>query len=166
MQNGDDILKLYHGSNIAVRKPKIFLSARALDFGAGFYMTTSYEQASRWALLTVKRRRSGNPTVSVFEIDNKKFSELSILEFKEPDISWLKFISANRKNQFIVDKWDIVIGPVANDNTMPVINLYLKGDYDEEEAIKRLLPQKLKDQYTFKTEKSLAVLKLCEVIEL
>ena len=49
---------------------------------------------------------------------------------------------------------------------MPVINLYLKGDYDEEEAIKRLLPQKLKDQYTFKTEKSLAVLKLCEVIEL
>ena len=47
---------------------------------------------------------------------------------------------------------------------MPVINLYLKGSYDEEEALKRLLPQKLKDQYAFKTEKAISKLQLCEVI--
>ena len=54
---------------------------------------------------------------------------------------------------------DIIIGPVANDNTMPVITLYLRGDYDIDEAIKRLLTQKLKDQVVFKNEKSLSYLK-------
>ena len=49
---------------------------------------------------------------------------------------------------------------------MPVINLYLNGIYDENEALKRLLPQNLKDQYTFKTEKSLKYLKFLEVLEL
>ena len=36
--------------------------------------------------------------------------------------------------------------------------------YDEDEAIKRLLPQKLKDQYTFKTERSIGLLHCTEVI--
>ena len=61
--------------------------------------------------------------------------------------------------------YDVVIGPVANDNTMPVINLYLSGDYDEDEALKRLLPQKLKDQVVFKTDKSLKYLEFKEIIK-
>lgn len=32
-------MKLYHGSNIVVEKPKIFQSDRRLDFGTGFYLT-------------------------------------------------------------------------------------------------------------------------------
>ena len=49
---------------------------------------------------------------------------------------------------------------------MPVIDLYLEGMYDEAEAIKRLLPQKLKDQFTFKTEKALALLEFEAVIKI
>ena len=52
---------------------------------------------------------------------------------------------------------------MANDNTIPVLNLYLKGAYNEDEAIKRLMPQKLKDQYVFKTEEAVSILKLIEV---
>ena len=52
----------------------------------------------------------------------------------------------------------IVSGPVADDRTASVIDLYLDGMYDEEETIKRLLPQKLKDQYTFKTEEAIVLL--------
>ena len=157
-------LKLYHGSNVAVREPKLFPTARALDFGAGFYLTTSYEQAKKWAELMVKRRRTGVPTVSVYEVNEEQWSELSVLKFNAPNVEWLKFVSANRRNQHMEENWDVVVGPVANDNTMPVINLYLKGSYDEEEALKRLLPQKLKDQYAFKTEKAISKLQLCEVI--
>ena len=62
--------------------------------------------------------------------------------------------------------WDLICGPVANDQTIPVINLYLDGMYDEEETIKRLLPQKLKDQYTFKSEKAIALLRCIEVISI
>lgn len=62
------------------------------------------------------------------------------------------------------DMYDVVIGPVANDKTMPVISLYFAGVYTEEEAIKRLLPQKLKDQYAFRTEEAVALLTFQEVI--
>ncbi len=63
-----------------------------------------------------------------------------------------------------MNEWDLVIGPVANDQTASVIDLYVDGIFDENDAIKRLLPQKLKDQYTFKTEKALAQLHFTEVI--
>ena len=57
-----------------------------------------------------------------------------------------------------------MIGAVANDTTMPILNLYLNGIYDKKEALKRLLPQKLKDQYAFKTEKVLEKLKFVELM--
>ncbi len=63
------------------------------------------------------------------------------------------------------DSYDLVIGPVANDKTMPVISLYFAGLYNEEEAIKRLLPQKLYNQFAFKTESALKALSFVEVIE-
>ena len=55
-------------------------------------------------------------------------------------------------------------GPVANDQTMQTLVLYLDGFLNEQETIARLLPQKLKDQATFKTEKALACLRCTEVI--
>ncbi len=32
-------MKLYHGSNVTVKNPRIIESKRALDFGNGFYLT-------------------------------------------------------------------------------------------------------------------------------
>ena len=49
-------MKLYHGSNIAVKNPSILASDRKLDFGSGFYLTSNFEQAERWAELTAERR--------------------------------------------------------------------------------------------------------------
>lgn len=40
---------VYHGSTQIVEKPDVIHSYRALDFGAGFYVTTVREQALRWA---------------------------------------------------------------------------------------------------------------------
>lgn len=39
------------------------------------------------------------------------------------------------------------------------------GVYSEEEAIKRLLPQRLRDQYAFKTKSALDALVFSEVME-
>lgn len=155
---------LYHGSNIEVTNPQIIESDRRLDFGKGFYLTSSYEQAKRWAELTVKRRDTGKEVVSVFEFDVSSASELKILHFTQAQKEWLEYVAMNRKNQIIPnDDYDIVIGPVANDRTMPVISLYFSGIYDTEETIKRLMPQKLCDQYTFRTEKAIQKLKFLEV---
>lgn len=37
---------LYHGSNQSVENPKILESKRALDFGSGFYLTSSHKSSS------------------------------------------------------------------------------------------------------------------------
>ena len=157
---------LYHGSNVAVEKPKIIKSDRTLDFGTGFYLTTDYEQAKKWAVLTAARRKEGQGIISVFEFPDEKMNTLSVLKFDSANKEWLEFISNNRKGVTVEGTYDIIIGPVANDNTMPVITLYLRGDYDADEAIKRLLTQKLKDQVVFKSEESLKYLVFKEVIQI
>ncbi|WP_416389391.1 DUF3990 domain-containing protein [Ohessyouella blattaphilus] len=57
-----------------------------------------------------------------------------------------------------MNPYDIVIGPVANDSTLPVIDDYMSGIYTKEEAVKRLLPQNLTDQYAFLTERAIRIL--------
>lgn len=159
-------MKLYHGSNVIVKTPKILEPVRSLDFGAGFYLTTDFEQAKKWSILKTERSGIGRPTVSVYEILEEDMKKLCILKFDSANKNWLEFVSMNRRNEIIEENSDIIIGPVANDNTMPVITLYLRGDYDVNEALKRLLPQKLKDQIVLKNEKSLSYLKFVEVINI
>lgn len=56
-------MKLYHGSNVVVKNPQILLSDRRLDFGTGFYLTSSFEQSERWAQLTTARRGEDYPAM-------------------------------------------------------------------------------------------------------
>ena len=151
-------MKLYHGSNLEVRVPKILPNLRALDFGAGFYLTSSKRQASTWAKSVARRRRSGNASVSVYTIDDDNLNHLKTLKFETADGDWLDFVVANRKETFEGENYDLVIGPVANDYTLPVIDDYIDGKYKKEEAIERLLPQNLTDQFAFLTNESLKLL--------
>lgn len=154
---------LYHGSNVIVEQPQLLKIQRTLDFGKGFYTTTDFEQASKWALRTAIRLGEKKGFVSIYEVDEIQIKNLNMLTFSKPDINWLKYVVQNRTNKIVNNDWDIVSGPVANDQTAPVIDLFLDGMLDEEETLKRLLPQKLKDQYTFKTEKAISLLKFKEV---
>ena len=155
---------LYHGSNVAVRAPKLLVNQRELDFGKGFYTTGDLDQATRWAKRTAARLRVPEAFVTVYAVDEAAMRKLAVLSFAKPDAQWLRFVSDNRKGIAPERDWDIICGPVANDRTMPVIDLYLDGMYDEQEAIKRLLPQKLKDQYTFKTDAAIRLLQCTEVL--
>ena len=60
---------LYHGSNIEVQNPRIMETKRLLDFGRGFYLTSDFEQAKKWAVRTTNRREEGEALISVFEIE-------------------------------------------------------------------------------------------------
>jgi hypothetical protein len=123
------------------------------------------EQAERWAELTAERRGTGTPTVSVYEFDETMLDKLKILKFEKANKKWLDFVVANRDNTVENHKWDMVIGPVANDRTMPVIRLFIAKVYTSTETLRRLLPQKLHNQYTFKTVTALQFLKFQGVIE-
>lgn len=152
-------MTLYHGSNIAVQFPHLLKIQRALDFGKGFYTTSDFDQARKWAERTARIRGEGKAIVSCYEFPDDTFCTLSVLRFEKADAEWLDYVTKNRKGADTTEDYDLVIGPVANDQTFPTILLYLDGYIDAESAIRQLLPQKLKDQYTFKTEKALPQLK-------
>ena len=157
---------LYHGSNVEVKEPMLLKVQRELDFGKGFYTTSDMEQAARWAERTAKRRGESNAFVTVYEVNEDELKNIRLLSFDSPNVDWLDFVVKNRKGEYIAGDWDIISGPVADDQTAQVIDLYLDGLYDEEEAIRRFLTQRLKDQYAFKTDEALKLLIFKEVITL
>jgi len=57
-------MKLYHGSDMIVMKPQIVAANRLLDFGEGFYTTTNYDQAVRWAGKVSLRRNTAVQYIS------------------------------------------------------------------------------------------------------
>lgn len=151
-------MKLFHGSNVEVMKPLIRPNLRALDFGPGFYLTSSQNQAATWAKSITKRRRNGTPILNIYRFDEANASKLNTLSFEIPNADWLDFVVSNRKELLVNATYDLVIGPVANDSTLPVIDDYMDGVYTKEEAVKRLLPQNLTDQYAFLTTNALSML--------
>lgn len=157
---------LYHGSNVKVKEPILLKVQRELDFGKGFYTTSDMEQAARWAWRTAKRRGESSAFVTVYEVNEDELKNIRLLSFDSPNVEWLNLVVKNRKGEYIAGDWDIISGPVADDQTAQVIDLYLEGAYDEEEAIRRFLTQRLKDQYAFKTDEALKLLIFKEVITL
>ena len=155
---------LYHGSNIDVREPSLSHSRKSLDFGAGFYLTSDLEQARGWARRTTRIRRSGIPIVSMFET-TESWPALNILTFASANRQWLDFITANRNLQNVSDNHDIISGPVANDRTIDVLNLYLAGTITADMALQLLLPQNLKDQWVIKTEAGLRGIRFLGVLQ-
>lgn len=57
---------VYHGSDIMVTKLDILHSAKRLDFGAGFYVTTVRTQAERWAKRKARLRGKDSGIVTIF----------------------------------------------------------------------------------------------------
>jgi hypothetical protein len=160
------MVRLYHGSNIVVSKPCILAPRRALDFGPGFYTTSSHEQALRWAHVQQRRRASGTATLTAYDLNYAEAARtLFIRMFDAPDSDWLDFVVAHRKETWQGEHFDLIIGPVADDNTVTVIDDYIDGRYSQTEAVQRLLPYKLANQYAFATNAALKLLVLVEIIQ-
>ena len=90
---------------------------------------------------------------------------MNILDFQEATEEWLKFVFKNRQSEELVHQYDIVKGPVADDNLYQVLVNYENGVYDMEETIKRLKTYLLSNQISFHTLKALDCLKYIETIE-
>ena len=132
---------------------------RGLDFGPGFYLTTSETQAIRFSDIVANRRKSGVATVSVYDFDMETAEKtLAILRFESADEQWLRFIADNRLKKYSGADYDIVIGAVANDMVMPTIQAFLGGFLSEEAALITLKTSKLVDQVCAKSEMALSLL--------
>ena len=150
-------MKIYHGSTELVHLPTILDTQRLLDFGNGFYTTTNYEQAQRWAVIKRNRiAKEAHAVVNVYNFD-EKLLETDIFKlrlFKTADEDWLDFIVSNRRSSML-HPYDIVMGAVANDTLYQTLTLYETGILTKQETIVRLKVHTLFDQLSFHTSEVL-----------
>jgi len=161
-------MKLYHGSTSIVESPVILDSQRLLDFGKGFYATTSNEQAEKWVFVKQKREGSNfKAIVNVYELVDEILinNKYLVRNFKTANEEWLDFIIANRTNN-VNHGYDIVKGAVANDTLYRTLSLYESGILTKSETIKRLKTHVLFDQISFHNQKVLQELTYVEYYEL
>lgn len=154
---------LYHGSNVDIESIDLSRSSVGKDFGCGFYLTASKEQAERMG-----RRRArlygGEMVVSSFEFDEKAAREagMNIKVFESYSKEWADFILANRKNdsRTQIHDFDIVHGPIANDDVGYQIRRLLAGLITIETFLKELkFKEGVTYQYFFATERSVQFMK-------
>lgn len=135
------------------------------DFGKGFYTTTNLEQAQKWALLKKNREQSEKAVVSVYEVPDNIFDrEFSVLRFTGATKEWLEFVVNNRRGKD-VEKYDLVMGPVANDQLYATIRLYEQGVITADAAIEMPKTHKLFNQLSFHTERVASLLQFVESME-
>ena len=157
-------MKLYHGSLEVVSEPRIITPNRTLDYGRGFYTTTSYEQAEQW----VRRRRGTQHSVgyvNVYELADILPEEIKQLRFETPTEEWVDFVMRNRTERGFEHSFDIVYGPVANDRVYAAFAFYESNLLDKEGLIRELRTYELVDQFLFHTEQSLQHLTFIEAKE-
>jgi hypothetical protein len=178
IQLSDSIL-LYHGSYTQITNIQLSKCSLGLDFGRGFYVTSSFEQALSYIPSAVKKNIRRRNLPKDFDVNDGCVSvykyhinpKLLIHCFQSADVDWLHFVASNRNDQLFSDyrnqlaAVDIVGGKIANDNTSAMLNSYISGDYGtpgthraDSFTIEGLLPDRLKDQFCFRTEAALSSL--------
>ncbi len=85
----------------------------------GFYLSPGYEQAHALAKQKTDQLQSGEPCVTIFELEDQiiKTSDLQIKIFDDYCEEWAQFVLLNRDRSHThpAHTYDIVIGPIADD---------------------------------------------------
>ena len=158
--------KIYHGSIEEVKRPEIRHPNHSLDYGSGFYTTTSFEQAKRWVERKMNDKDVSVGYVNVYELDDNVLKDMKSLFFEKPTEEWVNFVRRNRTDREFSHDYDIVYGPVADDSVYTQFMLYEGGIISMSTLIQELKTYKLVDQYLFHTEKSLLAIKFVESIRI
>ena len=144
-------MKLYHSSNTAVKTPDTVHSRDYLDFGKGFYLTTIYDQAVKYAQRFIRRQQNAWLNTYEFNFDPSKWK---LLKFNAYDKQWLDFVSKCRAGEDDTD-YDIVIGGIANDKVIQTLDRYFEGELSEDETLGLLKYEKPNNQYCIRSQKML-----------
>lgn len=153
---------LYHGSNVVIDKIDLSKSKIGKDFGKGFYLNPNYDQAYKMAIRAKNINKDGSEIVSAFEFkdDTLTKNELNVKIFSDYSKEWADFVVANRNNksETPIHSYDIVIGPIADDNVGTQIYRCSRGFIDIDKLIAELKFEEKTIQYFFGTEKAIKLL--------
>lgn len=170
---------LYHGSYCPVEAPDLARCALHKDFGRGFYLTSSLEQARAFARISLRKAQAAGLApqsqrqgfVSAFSVEGSEAGELLVHRFASANREWLRCVAAHRMRQETggtierYAKFDVIAGKIANDNTNATIATYLVGAFGAvgsrqamDMCIGLLLPERLSDQFCFRTTRAIECL--------
>ena len=159
---------LYHGSYSFFEEIDLSKGRKFKDFGQGFYTTKIERQAAEWAKNMASRFETACGYVSVYECDEALFKNTNYLKFDKPTEEWAYFIMNNRNSEFAdfdgqannhKNQYDVVEGPVANDNIAVVLDQYMKNMKSGTALVEALEYKHLNHQISFHTEKGVSLLK-------
>lgn len=135
---------------------------RRLDYGKGFYTTTSEQQAEDWVRRRMVEKKATQGYVNIYELDETVLTKLKCLIFSESTEDWVDFVMKNRMQLNFTHDYDIVYGPVADDSVYTQFTLYEGGIISMPTLIRELKTYKLVDQYLFHTEEALRAIRFVE----
>lgn len=156
IEDATNKLILFHGTTSVIDEIDLNKSKNRRDFGRGFYTTVLERQAREWAYRLSLREKTSR--YYVYQYSFTEDSSLKIKRFDSLSEEWLEFIKENRANGGVQHDYDVVIGPVADDNTMETIQLYIAGILRASEAVERLRYSQVNNQVSFHTEKAIRFL--------
>ena len=161
----EDLLKetslkkvLFHGSKRGLENISIEGSRMNCDFGQGFYLGETYEQA----LSFVCENKQSSVYSFTCDLEN-----LNVLEFN-CSLEWMLAICYYRGTLGIfsdstivkeiiqkINDADVIIAPIADNRMFYIMTLFAGGEINANVALHSLSASKLGKQYIFKTQKAL-----------
>jgi len=153
-------MKVFHGSYIEVSVIDLSKCELGRDFGRGFYVTKIREQAELWAKRKGRvNKSSGIVTEYTFFENAYDHYNLNVLRFDGYNEAWLDFVVENRRPDASSHNYDIVEGPVANDDIAQRIYAYLAGEISKDDFLEELkFKHQTSHQIAFCTMASLQML--------
>jgi len=162
------LMRLYHGTNTLFDGPDLAKCRPYKDFGRGFYLTPDVAVAKRMAERTAERSPlSGSPRyLLVYEYAADRQAELAARVFPPVvDETYARFVMANRlfransKDHNRNARYDLVVGPIADDKMGVLFKRFEAGLVSVETLVAELKYRRLSLQYSFHTAKGLSLLK-------
>ena len=149
-------MTVFHGSICEVRTPDLSRSKKNIDFGPGFYVTTIRHQAERWAKRKAARL-GGEAVVTEFNMLDD-WSAYRVKTFPVASVEWLDFVCACRKGGSDYCKYDVISGPVADDDVFKTVDMFFRGLWDKEKTLSELRFSEPNDQYCFVSQEALTTI--------
>ena len=131
---------LFHGSAVEFKRIDVSKGRGRKDFGRGFYMAFSSEQAigmmHKKFRESVSRRQDHSlgtfkEKLYRIELNWALLQELRVKVFDAADMEWLDFILMCRPSFGVPHDYDVVIGPTADDDTNRALKFYYDGTYGD-----------------------------------
>ncbi len=155
LHDGNETVRLYHGSKSGIAGDIVPVSCIRCDFGQGFYMGTEPTQP-----LTLI---CNYPTARLYTLE-MELNGLNILDI-EPGLEWAFLVAYHRGKMehmkesviyrqlsVVRENVDLLIGYIANDRMFVVLDRFFKGEITDIALVRSLSALKLGRQYVALTQ--------------